>query len=477
MIKKLILSSIIFICLNLAIVFYNLHKIFGDQILKVDLITFFQTNPISYFLPFNYVLLSLLIVFILFISFNKFNKATNYYKIIFIFFLLILCVGTIKLFVNYNVFYYISHKAQYSDFYENNFVDAKQISIKAPEQKKNLILIFMESMEFTFANKSFFGNNLIPELDDLAKNNISFTKYINGYGQNNTQMALIATLTGIPCTNISLGKENTNYVTQQLKTFLPKLYALSDILKDNNYQNIFIQGSSLEFAGANVFLKTHHFDSILNSVNFIENYGKVKFSETWWGVADEDTFDYFKMNILKLDKNKPFLATMFTIDTHCGNPEIPNIPKVFNNNRYDIIRNSSLLIQKFIDWLKEQPFAKDTVVVIVGDHLRMSDLAVEGTVGDIFSSNKKIDNRYVYNCFINSVYKNEKINKDRTFSQIDLFPTILEALGFKIEGSRLGLGTSLFSDRKTLLEELGEEKLMSQLAKSNKLYKNLWKNK
>ena len=48
-------------------------------------------------------------------------------------------------------------------------------------------------------------------------------------------------------------------------------------------------------------------------------------------------------------------------------------------------------------------------------------------------------------------------------------------MGFEIQGSKLGLGTSLFSNKKTLLEEFGYEELKSQLAKRNKIYNNLWK--
>lgn len=33
-----------------------------------------------------------------------------------------------------------------------------------------------------------------------------------------------------------------------------------------------------------------------------------------------------------------------------------------------------------------------------------------------------------------------------------MFPTLLEAMGVQVEGHRLGFGTSLFSDEKTLLE-------------------------
>lgn len=38
---------------------------------------------------------------------------------------------------------------------------------------------------------------------------------------------------------------------------------------------------------------------------------------------------------------------------------------------------------------------------------------------------------------------------------MDLFPTMLASLGVQIEGNRLGLGTNLFSDKKTLMKELG----------------------
>ena len=38
---------------------------------------------------------------------------------------------------------------------------------------------------------------------------------------------------------------------------------------------------------------------------------------------------------------------------------------------------------------------------------------------------------------------------------MDLFPKTLAALGARIEGERLGLGTNLFSDEQTLIERYG----------------------
>ena len=39
-----------------------------------------------------------------------------------------------------------------------------------------------------------------------------------------------------------------------------------------------------------------------------------------------------------------------------------------------------------------------------------------------------------------------------------MFPTMLASIGVKIEGERLGLGTNLFSDKPTIMEENGDGK-------------------
>lgn len=466
MIRNLMYSFFLFICLNLLVFFYNIYKVFGSAMFKIDFITFFQTTHISCFLSFYYILVVLLISFIFFISINKFNKKADYYKLIFFFFLLVFCVGIMKFFLDYNVFCYIFHKIQYSDFYENNYVDAKKVNIKVPEQKKNLILIFVENIDFKFAEKNIFRNNSSSETDNLSENNISFKYFINGYSQYTAQMSLISILSGIPCPKL-LSK---NYLIQQNKNYLPRLYMLSDILKDNDYQTLFIQSSNTDFEGLKLFLKMHHFDEALNLNDIFENYDENQSSKNIFWV--ENVINAIKMNIMKLDKNKPFFVTIFAVDTCCENSEISNISR----DRYDRTKKISLLVQKFIAWLKKQPFADNTVFVIIGDNSRMDDFIKESE-NDICKLNKNVDYECMYNCFINPVDKNKEVNKKRLFCQFDLFPTILESLSFEIQGSKLGLGTSLFSEKKTVLEEFGKKEVNSQLAKKNKIYNNLLKYK
>ncbi len=53
-----------------------------------------------------------------------------------------------------------------------------------------------------------------------------------------------------------------------------------------------------------------------------------------------------------------------------------------------------------------------------------------------------------------------------------MYPTILAAMGAKVDGDRLGLGTNLFSNKKTLMEEIGFSTLNNEVQKTSKFYNN-----
>ena len=98
--------------------------------------------------------------------------------------------------------------ASYSKFFVKNYVNPDSVKITAPEQKRNLILIYIESMETTFSDKAHGGNqdtNLIPEITQLAQQNINFGKNknhigggIDSYGSGATFAAMLSRSLGIP---------------------------------------------------------------------------------------------------------------------------------------------------------------------------------------------------------------------------------------------------------------------------------------
>lgn len=127
----------------------------------------------------------------------------------------------------------------------------------------------------------------------------------------------------------------------------------------------------------------------------------------------------------------------------------------------NVLACSDRLLMEFIEWCKQQDFYEDTVIVISGDHPRMDTIFVDGV--------DYVD-RTVYNCFVNTDKTVALSQKNREFTTMDMFPTVLSAMGFEIEGDRLGLGTDLFSSRQTLAEELGYSYFQEELSRSSLYY-------
>jgi phosphoglycerol transferase len=81
--------------------------------------------------------------------------------------------------------------------------------------------------------------------------------------------------------------------------------------------------------------------------------------------------------------------------------------------------------------------------------------------------------RHVFNIFVNLPEGLAPVNaNNRIFATTDYFPTILAAMGVEISGDRLGLGTNLFSDRQTLLEEMGEDAYNTEVLRYSDYYFN-----
>ncbi|OYW84447.1 glycerophosphotransferase, partial [Candidatus Saccharibacteria bacterium 32-49-10] len=123
----------------------------------------------------------------------------------------------------------------------------------------------------------------------------------------------------------------------------------------------------------------------------------------------------------------------------------------------------------FIEWVQEQPYANNTAIVLTGDHLGMQTSYYNAKITEPSYS------RTLYNVIINPAIRPVSTSS-RLFSSFDMYPTTLAALGVQIEGDRLALGTNLFSDQPTLVEQYGNlENLNTELSKRSNFYeKNIF---
>ena len=87
----------------------------------------------------------------------------------------------------------------------------------------------------------------------------------------------------------------------------------------------------------------------------------------------------------------------------------------------------------------------------------------------IHSTYQKNFDRRIWNVFIHP-QKTAKKSKNREFSTLDLFPSILSALGFSLPKGGLGLGRDLFGDKKTLVEKYGLNTLNLFIKRRSRFY-------
>ena len=181
----------------------------------------------------------------------------------------------------------------------------------------------------------------------------------------------------------------------------------------------------------------------------------------WWGYEDYKSFKFDKEKLLEIaEDNEPFNFTILTADTHFIDGYIDKSCKdlKFDSRYANSFYCSDSKINSFINWIRMQDFYENTTIIITGDHLTMQNMDINYSY-----------TRSIYNAFINSKVNPIKTN-NRLFSSLDYFPTTLAALGCKIEGDRLGLGTNLFSDKKTILEEFGLDYVNLELNKRSNYY-------
>lgn len=321
----------------------------------------------------------------------------------------------------------------------------------------------MESTYYSQEDGGLSKQNLMPELSKLAKENISFsnTDKLGGayalYGATWTVGAMTAQSAGIP---LKIGIEQNSL--DQYSKFLDGAYTIGQVLEDNGYKNYILMGSEAGYAGRKNFYQQHGNYEIYD-VNTAEKEGKIN-ERVWWGFNDNILFEMAKEKLETISKqDEPFNFTMLTVDTHFQEGYLcEDCDNKFDEQYKNVIACSSKKVAEFVKWIQEQDFYENTTIVISGDHLSMQK--------DFFEIDENSEyEKTVINLFMNSS-SNTDNTKNRQFSTMDLYPTTLAALGVKIEGERLGLGTNLFSNEKTLLEKYGKEYVDGELRKTSKFY-------
>lgn len=381
--------------------------------------------------------------------------------------ILILITSIDKIVKTTDIKEYIESQTHDSSFIASEYVKPEKTNIELPEEKRNLIYIFLESMETTYYSMQDGGlsqYDLIPEISKLAKEetNFSDTDKLGGaytlYGTTWTVGAMTAQTAGVP---LKLSIEDN--AMGEYSTFLGGAYSIGQVLQKNGYHNYLLLGSDATFGGRRNLFEQHGNYEIWDFES-ARNESKVD-EKIWWGYTDDQLFEYAKEKVAYLaEQDEPFNFTMLTADTHFPDGyRCKDCPNKWDEQYKDVISCSSKKVGDFIKWLQKQDYYDNTTIVIAGDHLTMQSNFFELEDGQDYQ-------KKVVNLIINPAVEAE--NTNRIYSTMDLYPTTLAALGANIEGNKLGLGTNLFSNEETLIEKYGVEYVNNELMKISRFYNN-----
>lgn len=364
-----------------------------------------------------------------------------------------------------------------SPIYDDEYRAPQDVAITAPETPRNLIYIYMESMEISYSDTKHGGvsaTDLIPEMTKLANENVNFTpegsELLNGAhpttGTTWTMASLVAQTAGVPLT-IPIGQNAMG--KRDYKTFLPGVYTLGQVLRREGYEMAFLIGSEKEFSGADIYLSTHGEYDLYDWNTYLDNGKLPKGYKQWWGFEDEKLYEFAKDELTELAaKGKPFAFTMMTMDTHFTNGYRCRLcPDTHDSQYSNVISCASMQLDSFLAWLSEQPFYENTTIVIVGDHPTMDTKYTDNL--EYYTDQYQ---RRSYCAIVNSAIP-YTLSYAREFTSMDMYPTTLAAMGFKIEGNRLGIGVNLFSEEQTMYEKYGQKKLDDLLEERSDFYDTL----
>ena len=368
---------------------------------------------------------------------------------------------------------YLINSNRTGALYQDEYKDPNGVTITFPEEKRNLIYIMLESMETSYLSEDLGGAlpyNLIPELTQLAQDNINFSHNtsVGGFrevtGTSWTIGAMVGHTAGVPL-KVPNGIADWQNGYGAEGEFLPGVTSLTSILQAQGYYQALMVGSDASFGGRKTYFETHGIDKIYDLLTaWYDGTVDYGYWNDWWGFEDQILFEYAKQELTAISQQEqPFAFTLLTVDTHhIGGYRCQLCGSDYEESYENAIACSSRQVYAFVEWIMAQPFYENTTIVITGDHCSMDRGYFSRNVDSAYE-------RHIYNCFINAA-ATPFSTQNRQFCTLDMFPTTLAAMGCTIEGQRLGLGTNLFSTMPTLMEKMGYTKLCAELSKKSEFY-------
>ena len=318
-----------------------------------------------------------------------------------------------------------------ADYFAEHYVPPASVKL-VPGPRKNLVLVYVESLVVAYRREDLFGRNLLAGLDALKP--VSFGSYEQMPGTGWTIAAMVATQCGIPLQPVGFLEPHDQ--GELIAAFLPGAVCLGDILHAQGYRNVFFGGAALEFSGKGKFLLGHRYDEVYGRDEWIRE-GTPKSHISGWGLHDDDLFTNAKRKLRELhEAGQPFNLTLLTVDTHWPSGFVSAGCKARGAKKLDdVVACSVDQVADLVQFIRDSGMDADTSVVVLGDHISPPNALADQL--------DRVPRHTIYNGFFAPAAPAPNRGQVLHF---DMLPTILDFIGLHPQGGRLGLGQSAFGD-------------------------------
>jgi lipoteichoic acid synthase len=286
---------------------------------------------------------------------------------------------------------------------------------------KNLLLLQIESLENWVLNKKINGKEVTPNLNRLLGNSVYVPNfYPQTKGGRSSDAEFVINTSLLP---VAEGSTFFRYPTNDYTT-------LPGLLKDEGYSTLAFHGDEGTYWNRRESYPHLDFDEYIAVEEFEEG------EEIGMGLSDEE---FFHQSVDILSKQKqPFYGLMITLTSHT--PFV--IPEQFRGlkfeNQYNntsaahylqSIHYTDMAIGKLLEDLEEKNMLDNTMIAIYGDHAAFENSYKE----QMMKENPKVEGIdeegrvpfILYNPEL------EPMQLDKTFGQVDIYPTLAYVMGIE----------------------------------------------
>ncbi len=265
-----------------------------------------------------------------------------------------------------------SQNSFYSEKFKRNIMANKsykenEACVKRKPQRKNIIILMVESLS-SYQSNFFSGiNNWTPNMDAIAENNLSFKNfYSNGFI---TEDAELAILTGkFPI--YGPFKQTRNKGSNFFRGYYGVPNSLPQVGRMNGYTTEFITSADLNFSDTGNWAKSIGFDYIEgHEYQYYNNWKRYHFQ----AAPDEALYHRVFDRVVKNQSDKPYILFVKTVSSH--NPYIN--PENDKYSESETFRYVDKQLGLFYKKLSQIGFFKEGILIILGDHHAMVPLKRE----------------------------------------------------------------------------------------------------